>query len=184
MAFGTRKLHPIAPTCHSRSSRSQFRAARLCSPRRERGFGSVACPRVSELGLRPQLRGTLHLDASIVAIDLRIRLFNLTASQWARRAFSDTGADCKYCSDRSRQRNLVSNVKTFQEPFKRQLIISINMRNVAFSQAFCRYRHLGASGRPVCDPPQGGVALGWAKTQSGQMAPTAIATGSHSVGKA
>ena len=53
----------------------------------------------------------------------------------ARRAFSDTGANCKYCSDRSRQRNLVSNVKTFQEPFNRQLMISMNMRNVAFSHA-------------------------------------------------
>ena len=70
----------------------------------------------------------------------------------ARQAFSDRGADCKYCSDCSRQRNLVSNDKTFQEPFKRQLMISMNMRNVTFFQAFCRYRHLlalGASGRPV-----------------------------------
>ena len=70
----------------------------------------------------------------------------------ARQAFSDRGADCKYCSDCSWQRNLVSNDKTFQEPFKRQLMISMNMRNVTFFQAFCRYRHLlalGASGRPV-----------------------------------
>ena len=35
-------------------------------------------------------------------------------------------------SDRSQQQSLVSNVKTSQKSFKRQLIISMNMRNEEF----------------------------------------------------